>query len=273
MPEPKKFYDRLGGRVAIVTGAGSQGPGVGTGKAIAYAFAREGAKVCLVDLHPERAEETRQMIAAAGGESFVQPGDVADSTSCADMVKATLARYGRLDILVNNAAVSGADGDLAMLDEALWQQRFDINFKSCLLMTKHAIPHLVASGQGAIVNISSTAALLASGGSYAYGPAKAAMIEFSREIAVRYGRQGLRSNTICPGHIVTPHVAAFFDEDAFEVRRKVAPLGITGDAWDIAAAAVYFASDESRFVTAACLAVDGGVTQTMQLTAHGFIND
>lgn len=273
MPEPKKFYDRLNGRVALVTGAGSQGPGVGTGKAIAYAFAREGARVCLADLHPERAEETRAMIVAAGGEAFVHAGDVADSASCASMVAATLARYGRLDILVNNAAVSGAEGEISALDEALWQKRFDINFKGCLLMTKHSMPHLITSGHGAIINIASTAALLASGGSYAYGPAKAAMIEFSREIAVKYGRQGVRSNTICPGHIVTPHVAEFFDEAAFEIRRKVAPLGLTGDAWDIASAAVYFASDESRFVTAACLAVDGGVTQTMQLTAHAFIND
>jgi NAD(P)-dependent dehydrogenase (short-subunit alcohol dehydrogenase family) len=140
-------------------------------------------------------------------------------------------------------------------------------------MTKHAMRPLIASTRGSIVNISSTAALLASGGAYAYAPAKAAMIAFTREIAVKHGRQGVRANVICPGHIVTPHVAGFFDAAAFERRRKVAPLGITGDAWDVASAAVFFASDEARFITAACLAVDGGVTQTMQMTAVGLVGE
>jgi NAD(P)-dependent dehydrogenase (short-subunit alcohol dehydrogenase family) len=273
MPEPKKFYDRLSERVAIVTGAGSQGTGVGTGKAISVAFAREGARVCLVDLHPERAEETRQIIADAGGDAFVHAGDVTDSAACAAIVKATLARYGRLDILVNNVGVSGGDGEIWEMDEERWARRLDANFKSCVLMTKHAMRPLIQSKHGSIISISSTAALLASGGTFSYGPGKAAMIEFTREIAVKYGRQGIRANTICPGHILTPHVAGFFDEAAFESRRKVAPLGVTGDAWDIATAAVFFASDESRFISAACLAVDGGVTQTMQLTAHALIND
>lgn len=271
MPEPRKFYDRLAGRVAIVTGAGSQGEGVGTGKAISVAFAREGARVCLVDLHRERAEETRSMIEAAGGTAFVHAGDVTDTRVCAAIVAATLERYGRLDVLVNNVGVSAGGGEVSDLDEEKWSKVVDANLKSAVLMSKHALPPLVASGHAAIVNISSTAALLASGGAWAYGPAKAALIAFTREIAVKYGRQGVRANAICPGHIVTPHVAGFFDAAAFELRRKVAPLGITGDAWDVAAAAVFFASDESRFVTGQCLAVDGGVTQTMQLTAHALI--
>jgi NAD(P)-dependent dehydrogenase (short-subunit alcohol dehydrogenase family) len=273
MPEPKNFYDRLSGRVAIVTGAGSQGPGVGTGKAISVAFAREGAKVCLVDLHPERARQTSQAIADAGGDAFVHAGDVTDSGACARIVEATMKRCGRLDVLVNNVGVSGGDGEIWEMDEQQWARRLDANFKSCVLMTKHAMRALIDSGRGSIVNISSTAALLASGGTFSYGPGKAAMIEFTREIAVRYGRKGVRANVICPGHIVTPHVAGFFDEAAQETRRKVAPLGIAGDAWDVATAAVFFASEESRFITAACLAVDGGVTQTMQLTAHALIND
>ncbi len=273
MPQPKKFYDRLTGRVAIVTGAGSQGEGVGTGKAMSIAFAREGAKVCLVDLHAERAEETRQLIVAAGGDAFVHAGDVTDSAVCAAIVKATLERYGRLDILVNNVGVSGGYSELWEMDEQHWSRVLDLNLKSCVLMTKHALRPLIESQRGSIINISSTAALLASGSAFAYGPGKAAVIEFTREIAVKYGRNGVRANTICPGHIYTPHVSGFFDEATFQSRRKVAPLGITGDAWDIATAAIFFASDESRFVTATCLAVDGGVTQTMQMTAHALIND
>jgi NAD(P)-dependent dehydrogenase (short-subunit alcohol dehydrogenase family) len=273
MPQPQKFYDRLSGRVAIVTGAGSQGPGFGTGKAISVAFAREGAQVCLVDLYAERAEETRQLIVEAGGDAFVMTGDITDGAVCAGIVKATLERYGRLDVLVNNVGISGGYPDIWDMDDAHWARHVDANLKSCVLMTKHAMRPLIDSQRGSIVNISSTAALLASGGAFAYAPAKAAVIQFTREIAVKYGRKGVRANVICPGHIVTPHVAGFFDEAAFEIRRKVAPLGITGDAWDIASAAVFFASDESRFVTAACLAVDGGVTQTMQLSAHALIND
>ena len=273
MPEPTKFHDRLAGRIAIVTGAGSQGEGVGTGKAISIAFAREGARVCLVDLEPARAEETCRMISGVGGEAFVFAGDITDSTHCAAIVAATLARYGGLDILVNNVGVSGGGGDIWDLDEAKWRRQLDANLTGAVLMTKHAMQPLIASGRGAIVNISSTAALLASGNVSAYGPAKAAMIAFTREIAVKYGRRNVRANVIAPGHIMTPHVAGYFDDKAVQVRRKVAPLGITGDAWDIASAALFLACDESRFITGICLAVDGGVTETMQLTAHGLIDD
>jgi len=227
----------------------------------------------LVDLDPARAEETKVLIEAEGGEAFVIAGDVTSSESCAAIVAATLQRYGSLGVLVNNVGVSGGGGEIWDLDEVRWQQIVDANFTSAVLMTKHAMPHLVASTQGAIINIASTAALLASGAAFAYGPAKAAMMAFTREIAVKYGRSNVRANIIAPGHIVTPHVSGYFDEKAFEIRRKVAPLGLTGDAWDDAAAAVYLACSESRFITGICLPVDGGVTETMQLAAHGLIGD
>jgi len=273
LPFPKKVYDRLKGRTAIVAGAGSQGPGIGTGKAIATWFAAEGARVCLVDVEVLRAEETLRQIVGAGGEGFVHAGDVTDTNVCAGIVARTLERYGSVDILVNNVGVSGGGGEIWDLDEAGWARQIELNLKGSVLMTKHAMRALVASGHGAVINISSTAALLASGGSYAYGPAKAAMIAFSRDIAVKYGRKGVRANVIAPGHIFTPHVAGYFDERAREIRRKVAPLGIEGDAWDVAAAAVFLASEEARFITGACLPVDGGVTETMQLTAHAFIEE
>lgn len=213
------------------------------------------------------------LIEAEGGEAFVMAGDVTSSDSCAAIVAATLQRYGSLGVLVNNVGVSGGGGDIWDLDEPRWRQLLEANFTSAVLMTKHAMPHLIASTQGAIINIASTAALLASGSAFAYGPAKAAMMAFTREIAVKYGRRNVRANIIAPGHIVTPHVSGYFDEKAFEIRRKVAPLGLTGDAWDVAAAAVYLACAESRFITGICIPVDGGVTETMQLTAHGLIGD
>lgn len=273
MPQPRKYYDRLAGRVAIVTGAGSQTEGIGTGRAISAVFAGEGAKVCLVDLEPARAEVTREMIADAGGDAFVCAGDITDSAVCAGVVSAAVTRYGSLDILVNNVGVSGGAGEIWDLDEARWDRMVELNLKASVLMTKHAMRHLIASGRGAIVNVSSISALLASGGNYSYGPAKAAMIAFSRDIAITYGRRGVRTNVVAPGHIFTPHVEGFFDDAAREIRRKVAPLGIAGDAWDVAAASLFLASEEARFITGVCIAVDGGATQTMQLTAHHLIED
>lgn len=271
MPQPRKYYDRLAGRVAIVTGAGSRSEGIGTGRAISMVFACEGARVCLVDLEPARAELTRRMIAEAGGEAFVYAGDVTDSAVCAGAVAATLERYGSLDLLVNNLGVSGGGGEVWELDEARWARMLELNLKASVLMTKHAIRPLIGSGRGAVLNVSSTSALLASGHNYSYGPAKAAMIAFSREIAVTYGRRGVRANVVAPGHIFTPHVEGFFDAAARNRRRKVAPLGVAGDAWDVAAACLFLASEEARFISGVCIAVDGGVGATMQITAHALI--
>lgn len=275
MPQPDRFWNRLEGRAAIVTGAGSQGEGFGTGKAIAYTFAREGARVCLVDRDPERAEETRTLIAAAGGEAFVQQADVTDSAACAAVVAATLERYGGLDILVNNVGVATAAERGDALDEANWQRVIDINLKSAVLMSKHAIPALAKSSHAAMVNISSVASMISSG-AIAYASSKAGMNQLTRELAILHGRDGIRVNTVAPGHIFTPMLLDLFERGVIdaqmrETRRKVAPLAIEGDAWDIAAATLFLASDEARFVTGTLLPVDGGVTQIAPLTAHDFI--
>lgn len=275
MPQPDRFWNRLEGRVAIVTGAGSQGEGFGTGKAIAYTFAREGAKVCLVDREPERAEETRALIAADGGEAFVQPADVTDSAACAAVVAATLERYDRLDVLVNNVGIASATERGEAVDEANWQRVIDINLKSVMLMSKHAIPALVKSGNAAIVNISSVASMISSG-AIAYASSKAGMNQLTRELAILHGRDGIRVNTVAPGHIFTPLLSDLFERGVVdaklrETRRKVAPLAIEGDAWDVASAVLFLASDEARFVTGTLLPVDGGVTQIAPLTAYEFI--
>ncbi len=270
MPQPKSYWQRLAGKIAIVTGAGSQGEGFGTGKAISLLFAREGAKVCLVDREPARAEETLVLIRSAGGEAFVCTADVTDSCACAAVVAATVERYGALHILVNNVGLGAGGGRFEQLDEALWQRIIDVNLKSTFLMCRHAVPQIVAAGGGAVVNIASTAGLRGHGAG-AYGPSKAAVVALSKELAVIYGRDGVRANTIAPGHIFTPLVSGLLDEASRQRRRKVAPLGIEGDAWDVAAAALFLASDEARFITGTCLPVDGGVTEIAALSAYDLI--
>lgn len=270
MPQPIEYWHRLQGRVAIVSGAGSQAGGCGIGSAIAYVFAREGARVCLVDLDTQRAEQTRRLIAADGGESFVCAADVTRSAECERVVAAALERYGALDVLVNNVGMASGATRLDQLDEHAWQRMFDVNLKSALLMSKAALRPLMAAGGGSIVNIASIAGVRAYG-TLGYGPSKAAMIALTRELAVVHGRDGIRANAIAPGHLHTPFAASLLPPEARERRRRIAPLGVEGDAWDIATAALFFASAESRFITGACLAVDGGVSETGPMKAAEFL--
>jgi NAD(P)-dependent dehydrogenase (short-subunit alcohol dehydrogenase family) len=271
VPIPQRFLGRLTGKVAIVTGAGSHGDGVGTGKAIAVVLAGEGAKVCLVDCEPQRAEETHALIQAAGGESFMCVGDVTRAEDCERFVAETVQRYGGVDILVNNVGIAGAFGHFENFDEAAWDRVIDVNLKSAVLMSRFAVPQMIRGGGGAIVNISSIAGIRAHGGGFAYGPSKAAMNEFSCELAVAYGRQGIRANTVAPGHIVTPLSQGLLGDEARAARRKVNTLGVEGDAWDVAAAVLFLASDEARFISGVLIPVDGGVVQTGPLAAHALI--
>lgn len=280
MPEPTTFWSRLSRKTAIVTGAGSQESGVGTGAAIARIFAREGARICIVDQDADRASATASLIAETGGEAFIALGDVTDAADCDRIVAATLEHYGQLDILVNNVGAAVGSGQLDGFDEKAWNRAFDVNVKSALLMTKAAVGHL-AKTTGAVVNIGSLAGLRALG-LYAYGPSKAALVALTRELAVIYGRDGVRVNCVSPGHIATPMamgagakfapLAMSEDKDDIHVRRAaVAPLGIVGDAWDIASAALFLASDEARFITAAVIPVDGGVAEVAALTASNWV--
>ncbi|HZR38420.1 MAG TPA: SDR family oxidoreductase [Nevskia sp.] len=266
MPQPQQFWRRLDGKVVIVTGAGSQGAGFGTGKAISCLFAREGARVCLVDRERARAEETLTLIRAAGGDAFVCAADVTRAEDCARCVQETLERYGALHALVNNVGIGAGGGKLEQIDEALWDKVFDINLRSVYLMCRQAMPHLAAA-RGALVNIASIAGLRALGAP-AYGSSKAALVQLTRELALVYGRDGVRANAIAPGHLFTPLVHGMLDEAARRRRSGIAPLGAEGDAWDVAAAALFLASDEARFISGTCLPVDGGVTATGALAMH-----
>lgn len=269
MPEPKRYGRRLEGKVALVTGAGAEGKGVGIGRAIATVLAGEGAQVCCADLELVRAEATVARIRDAGGEAFAIGGDVSHASECERLVAATAERYGRLDVLVNNVGVS-PPMRLETFTEELWSRVLDVNLKSALMMSRSAVAAMRRSGGGSIVNISSIAGTRAHG-SLAYGPSKAAMAQLSREIAVAYGRDGVRANTIAPGHVMTSHVEHLMPAAMRERRRRVGPLDIEGDAWDVAAAVAFLASDEARFITGVELPVDGGVTALAPLAAYDLI--
>lgn len=251
---------RLKGKVAIVTGAASSGPGVGNGKAVAVLFAREGAAVALVNRSAARAEELQQEIAAEGGECAVFAADVSRAEDVKRMVDAVGARYGRLDVLCNNAG-AGGPGTAADVTEEAWDRAMDVNLKGTMWCCKHAIPHMLASGGGSIVNVSTIAAVRgvrrANTGFAAYAASKAGVMGLTLSIAADYAGQGIRANCVVAGMVNTPLLEKF-GEDARRKRQAAIPLGIEGTAWDVGWAAVYLASDESRWVTGTSIPIDGG---------------
>lgn len=271
MPEPSIFRNRLTDKVAIVTGAGAEGDEIGIGRAIAYVMAREGASLICADLDAARAEATAEQIRREGGRAIAMAADVTEPTDCAALVAAACRQFGRLDILVNNVGVATRLA-LDTVDLVQWRKIMDTNLTSAMLMCKYGVPEMARVGGGSIVNISSLAGMRAMG-ALGYGPSKAALHQLSREIGVLHGRQGIRANTVAPGHMKTPFAASRLPGDVMEQRRKVNPLGIDGDAWDIALAVLFLASDESRFINGVQLAVDGGVEGIGPLAGHALISE
>lgn len=271
MPEPQHHFNRLAGKTAIVTGAGADGDEIGIGRAIALLLAREGAKVACADLDPARAETTAALITADGRTAFGFAADVSREEECAALIAETVKRFDTLDILVNNVGISRPTS-LGTITRDDWDQTLAVNLTSVMLMSKYAVPPMAAQGGGTIINISSLAGMRTMG-ALAYGPSKAAMAQLSREIGVLHGRQGIRVNTVAPGHVMTPHAMSKLPADMRETRRKVGPLGIEGDAWDVAQAVLFLASDEARFINGVQLAVDGGVEGLGALTGHAFASE
>lgn len=255
---------RLEGKVAIVTGAGSRAAGIGNGRATAVLFAREGARVLLVDQSAAAAEETLAIIrdeGGAAGEAEVFAADVTRAEDCQAMVEQALARWGRLDILDNNVGIGGG-GSVVAVSEEDWDRVMTVNVKSMMLASKYAIPAMERGGGGAIINISSISALRPRGLT-PYSTSKGAVIALTRAMAVDHARQGIRVNCIAPGPVYTPMVyAGGMSEELRERRRLASPLGIEGTGWDIGYAALFLASDEARYITGQVLVVDGGVTLT-----------
>ncbi len=251
--------ERLAGKVAIVTGAGSRGPGLGNGKATAILFAREGARVLCVDAVAERAEETVGLIRAEGAQAEPFVADVTRRDDCRAMVAAAVERWGRLDVLHNNVGIESRK-DLLEVTEEEWDQVMAVDLRSMFLATQQAVPAMIERGGGAVICISSIAGMRGHGRT-AYATAKAGVIGFVRSIAVQLGPRGVRVNAIAPGTVWTPMVESLGPE-ARERRRRAAPLGTEGTGWDVAWGAVYLASDEARWVTGQVLVIDAGLTVT-----------
>ncbi len=258
--------DRVKGKVAIVTGACSVGPGMGNGKAAAIVYARDGARVVLVG-RSDAVEDTKRLIDEEGGDCITFKADVSKSDDCKSMIEKCVQTYGRIDILHNNVGLE-IPGGIDKISEEDWDRTMDVNLKSMFLTCKYALPYMEKQKSGSIINISSLNAIRnLSYISVAYSASKAGVNVFTREIAIQYASKGIRANAILPGLMNTPLVAASL-ADAFggnvdEMTRKrdaMCPTGKQGEPWDVAYLALFLASDEAKYITGATLVVDGGLT-------------
>jgi NAD(P)-dependent dehydrogenase (short-subunit alcohol dehydrogenase family) len=259
---------RLQGKVAIVVGGGQiPGETIGNGKATAILFAREGAAVVVADRNAEAAADTCAAIAAEGGTALAVTADVTRSEDCARMVDACIGAHGRVDVLHNNVGI-GIPGGPVELSEEHWHRVVDTNLSAMFLTCKHALPHMERQGAGSIINISSLASIRCSPvPMLAYNTTKAGVNALTRSIAMQYAAKNIRANAILPGLIRTPmavdEVVRRFGVDRDKLvttRDRAVPMQRMGEAWDVAWAAVYLASEEARYVTGVLLPVDGGLT-------------
>jgi NAD(P)-dependent dehydrogenase (short-subunit alcohol dehydrogenase family) len=249
---------RLDGKVALITGAGN-----GMGRVASVLFAREGARIAVADWSDDGGAETVAAVEAAGGEAMFVKVDVARAEQVEAMVAATMERFGSLDVLYNNAGIFPADdGGVTETPEPTWDRVMEVNLKGVWLGCKYGVPAMLASGGGSIVNVASFVALMgAATAQIAYTASKGGVLAMTREIAVEYGRQGIRANSLCPGPIATPMLEELMSDPARKRRRLVhIPMGRLGRAEELAKAALFLASDESSFMTGAQLVVDGGIT-------------
>ena len=260
--------DRLKEKVALVSGAGSSGPGWGNGKATAVLFAREGARVLAADINLDAAIETKRIIESEGGICEAVAGNVSLAEDVAAMVDACIAAFGWIDVLHNNVGIVEVGGPVETTEDS-WDRVNDVNLKSMFLTCRQVLPHMERQGRGAIVNIASVSGIRWLGVPYiSYAATKAAVIQFTRVIALQYARSGIRANSILPGMMNTPMVhapgviAAYGGSAEEMIRRRdeQCPMGRMGDAWDVAYAALFLASDEAKYITGTELVVDGGLT-------------
>jgi NAD(P)-dependent dehydrogenase (short-subunit alcohol dehydrogenase family) len=249
---------RLKGKVAIITGGGG-----GVGRASAHAFAREGARVLVADVNLDSATRVADDLVRGGGDAAPHRVDVAVESSVVAMIAAGERRFGRVNVLFNNAGIfDDADGSVLDTSEATWDRVLAVNLKGVVFGCKHGIPALLRTGGGSVINTSSLVALMGAAVSQcAYTASKGAVLALTREIAVEFARRGIRANALCPGPLDTPLIAGLFKNEQAKQRRLIhIPVGRLGKAEEIAEAAVFLASDESSFVTGTEFIVDGGIT-------------
>ena len=261
MSDASKLADDLGlaGKVAIVTGGGAPDDGIGNGRAAAMLLARAGARVLVVDIVPEAAARTVAMIEAEGGTAAPFVADVVEEAQCRAIVAEALSMFGRLDLLDNNVGIGGRG---SVVDTAIpdWRRIMQVNVDSMFLVSRFAIPAMIETGGGAIVNVSSISALRPRGLT-AYSTSKGAVIALTRAMAVDHGPQGIRVNCVAPGPIYTPRMyTGQMSPAGREARRKASVLGIEGLGWDIGHAVRFLLSEEARYITGQTLVVDGGAS-------------
>jgi NAD(P)-dependent dehydrogenase (short-subunit alcohol dehydrogenase family) len=254
-------------KVAIVTGCGSSGPGWGNGKAMAVLLARQGAKIAGFDRDEAAAAETKRIIEDEGGSCFVARCDATNAKEVNAFVADCVARLGRIDILINNVGRSEPGGPVELAEET-WDEQLEVNLKTAYLMCKAVLPIMERQGSGSVVSVSSVAGLRYVGKpQVAYAAGKAALLQFTRTTAVIYADRGVRLNCVVPGLMSTPLVRRLADKyaggdfEGFSAHRNAqVPMGRMGDAWDVAHAALFLASDQARYVTGTEIVVDGGLT-------------
>jgi NAD(P)-dependent dehydrogenase (short-subunit alcohol dehydrogenase family) len=250
----------LAGKVAIVTGGGAAGEGIGNGRAAAVLLARAGTSVLVVDRELSLAAATVDMIVSEGGKAAAFAADVTDEAQCKALVAEAMSRFGRLDFLDNNVGI-GSRGSVVQEDPAEWRRVMQVNVETMFLVSKHAIPAMIRSGGGgAIVNVSSISALRPRGLT-TYTVSKGAVIALTRAMAVDHGPDGIRVNCVAPGPMYTPMVyARGMTANAREQRRKASVLGVEGSGWDVGHAVRFLLSNHARYITGQTLVVDGGTT-------------
>jgi NAD(P)-dependent dehydrogenase (short-subunit alcohol dehydrogenase family) len=252
--------DRLVGKVAIVTGGGG-----GIGGATARALAREGASVLVVDINDGAADSVAEAIRDAGAVAASFHADLSEEQEVEAVIAEVMKRFGRLDVLHNNAALTDSDflsADTAVTELSLevWERTLAVNLRSQMLMCKHAVPIMAEQGGGSIINMSSGASLKGDRTRTAYGVSKAGVNALTMYVATSHGKKGIRANTILPGLVITDAVRAHLKEEMLASLSKATLTPSVGQPEDIADVVVFLASDESRYITGQMLAVDGGMS-------------
>jgi NAD(P)-dependent dehydrogenase (short-subunit alcohol dehydrogenase family) len=279
-PQIRRPTRSLAGKVAIITGAGAVGDGIGNARAAAILLAEDGCDILCVDMDKKLAENTANMILSeGGGKAIAVEANITSASDCARVVKTAMESFGRLDILFNCVGIGGAPGTAVDVDMAEWARGLEINISSMVMMAKYAIPQMrrndnTSGYRGSIVNMSSVAGLRGGTPHLLYPTSKGAIVNMTRAMAVHHANDGIRVNCVCPGMIHTPMMyAKGMDEKAREARKNRNLLKTEGNGWDVGSAVRFLAGNESRWMTGVILPVDAGTTcATAQLPAGASVN-